>query len=138
MKNHTYKLTGNILYGNYLGAPKQSCKRLDVPTEEQIYIHIDGMTVKRTVHTRIIWRNKGSEFEVSNYFIIHNGDRLELEKVDAAHERELGYNTANVICDEISVIDAKDTIHWLCENGYTDEYVNGFIVAIAEHLCPKN
>lgn len=74
----TITATGKIIGGNYIGAPKRSCKPIDVPTKIRGTVSIDGVEYERTVHERVIWRNMGTSTTKAR-FVIVNGTNHEVE-----------------------------------------------------------
>lgn len=62
----------DTINGNFIDAPKQSGKSIDVPTDERITVELDGQTYERTVYERLRWRNSG-KCTVRARFVIVNG-----------------------------------------------------------------
>jgi len=70
-------ITGKTISGNYIGQPRRSCKRIDVPTSERVEVELDGRTYQRTVHERRVWRNMG-EATVEARFVTIGGTNYEV------------------------------------------------------------
>lgn len=68
----TKNITGNVIDGNYIDAPRRSCKPVDYPTKERIEVTIDGKTYERTVYQRAIWRNMGESTIVAEFVIVND------------------------------------------------------------------
>ena len=68
-------ITGKTIQGNRIGAPRQSGKDVDVPTDERGIVTIDGIDYERTVYERIRY---GSG-KVRARFVIVNGTNYEVE-----------------------------------------------------------
>lgn len=75
-------ITGKTIDGNYLGAAKRSCAKVDYPTSERITVTIDGTEYERTVHERAIWRNGPRGNTVIAQFVIVNGTNWEVKDED--------------------------------------------------------
>ena len=76
-----YMLTGKTIDGNYINAPKRSCKPIDSPTKERITVELDGKSYDRAIYERVIWRNMG-ESEIVARFVIINGINHEVAEVE--------------------------------------------------------
>lgn len=70
-------ITGKTIQGNRIGAPRQSGKDVDVPTDERGIVTIDGIDYERTVYERIRY---GSG-KVRARFVIVNGINYEVSGI---------------------------------------------------------
>lgn len=76
-------ITGKTIQGNRIGAPRQSGKDVDVPTDERGIVTIDDIDYERTVYERIRY---GSG-KVRARFVIVNGINYEVgEEPDTCHD----------------------------------------------------
>ena len=87
----TTTLTGKIINGNYINAPRRSCKPYDYPTEERVTVELDGKTYERTIYERVTWRNSAKS-SVSARFVIINGTNYEVAKVEEYDEMGMEMN----------------------------------------------
>lgn len=69
--------TGKTIKGNYIHAPRRSCKPIDRPTRQRIIITIDGIEYDRAICERIVWRNSARS-EIIARFVIVNGINYEI------------------------------------------------------------
>lgn len=72
-----YITTGKTINGNYINAPRRSCKSIDRPTRQRINITINGIEYDRAIYERIIWRNSARS-EIIARFVIVNGANYEI------------------------------------------------------------
>ena len=70
-------ITGKTIQGNRIGAPRQSGKDVDVPTDERGIVTIDGTDYERTVYERIRVNGRGGK--VRARFVIVDGTNYEVE-----------------------------------------------------------
>lgn len=80
MSAYTYKTTGKIISGNYIGAPKQSGKPIDGPTGKRVAVEVEGKTYERTMYTRTIWHNMVTKRKDIARFVIIDGVNYEIVK----------------------------------------------------------
>lgn len=71
------ELTGNIIEGSYIGAPKRSNGFEDFPTGGLVVVCIDGGQYQRTVYERVVWRNMRPCESVAE-FVTVNGINYEI------------------------------------------------------------
>lgn len=69
-------ITGKTISGNYIDAPLQSGKSVDVPTDERGIVTIDGTDYERTVYERIRVNGRGGR--VRARFVIVGGTNYEV------------------------------------------------------------
>lgn len=72
-----YILTGKTIKGNYIHAPRRSCRTIDCSTKQRITVTLNGTEYNRTIYERIIWRN-GFRVETIARFVIVNGVNYEI------------------------------------------------------------
>lgn len=72
-----YILTGKTIKGNYIHAPRRSCRTIDRPTKQRITVTLNGTEYNRAIYERIIWRN-GFRTEIIARFVIINNTNYEI------------------------------------------------------------
>lgn len=72
-----YVTTGKTIKGNYIHAPRRSCKPIDRPTRQRITVVVDGVEYDRAIYERIVWR-KSAKTETIVRFVIVNGINYEI------------------------------------------------------------
>lgn len=80
MRVYSYKTTGKIINGNYIGAPKQSGKPIDGLIGKRVAVEVEGKTYERTMYTRTIWHNLMTKRKDIASFVIINGVNYEVVK----------------------------------------------------------
>ena len=102
----TKNITGNVIDGNYIDAPRRSCKPVDYPTEERVDVAIDGTWYNRAVYRRVIWRAMGEDTLVAE-FVIVNGTNYEVAEVEADED---GWHEAGNL-GEIQDVDGNALVY---------------------------